>query len=89
MQPIHVHLSQKQKIFSKFFCVFFKSTSNFRHCQKQMTVIAYVFPKVRTPKEAVRKMSKKSCVTGSVDGQYSKRAETLFQSQLQHLYHIY
>ena len=54
MQTIQMHLSQKQKTFSDFFCAFFKSTSNFEHFQTKMTLIAYVSPKLRTPKDLVR-----------------------------------
>ena len=49
-----MHLSQKQKGFCKLFNVFFKFISNFEHFQKKMTLIAYVFPKLRTPKNVVR-----------------------------------
>ena len=35
MQPIHMQLSQKQKTFSDFSCVFLKSTLNFEHFQKK------------------------------------------------------
>ena len=54
MQKIHMHLSQKQNIFSEFFCSFFESASNFEHFQKKMTLIAYVFPKLRTTKDLLR-----------------------------------
>ena len=55
MQPIHMHLSEKQETFClTFFSVFFKSTSNFEHFQKKMTLIAYASPKLRTPKDVVR-----------------------------------
>ena len=47
MQPIQMHLSQKQKTFSESFCAFFKSKSNLEHFQKKMNLIAYVFPKLR------------------------------------------
>ena len=52
--PIHMQLSQKQKIFSQFFSAFLKSRSNFEHIKKKMTLIANVFPKLQTPKNAVR-----------------------------------
>ena len=58
MQPIQMHLSQKQKTCSGFFCDFFKCKSNINHFRKKMTLIAYVFLKLRTPKDVVRKMSK-------------------------------
>ena len=35
MQTIQMHLSQKPKIFSEFFCTFFESTLNFEHFQKK------------------------------------------------------
>ena len=87
-QPNQMHLSQKQKTFPQFFCAFLKSTSNFQDSEKKMTVIAYVFPKLRTPKYVVREMHKKSRFRRPVDRQHGKRVETLIQSQRQHLYHI-
>ena len=45
MQTIQMHLSQKQKIFSEFFSAFFESALNFKHFQKKMPLIPYVFPK--------------------------------------------
>ena len=54
MQTIQMHLSQKRKIFSEFFGAFFESALNFKHFQKKMTLIAYVFPKLRTTKDVLR-----------------------------------
>ena len=54
MQPNQMHLSQKLKTFLRFFYAFLKSTSNFEHSQKKMTLIAYVFRKLRTPKNVIR-----------------------------------
>ena len=54
MQTIQMDLSQKQNIFSKFFSAFFKSALNFEHFQKKITLIAYVFPKLRTTKDVLR-----------------------------------
>ena len=54
-QPSQMHLTQKEQNFSKFFvhfCVNF--TVNFELFQKKITLIADVFPKLQTPKEAVR-----------------------------------
>ena len=47
MDTIQMHLSQKQKIFSGFVAAFFESALNFEHFQKKMTLIAYVFPKLK------------------------------------------
>ena len=52
-----MHLSEKQKSFSQFFCAFFKSSSNFEHFQKKMTLIAYVFPKLQTAKDVETSLS--------------------------------
>ena len=54
MQPIQMDLSQKQKKNFKLFCAFFKSTSTFEHFHQKMTLIAYVFPKLRISKDVVR-----------------------------------
>ena len=47
MHTTQMHLSKKQKIFSQFFAAFFESALNFEHFQKKMTLIAYVFPKLK------------------------------------------
>ena len=54
-----------------------------------MTLIADVFPKLRTPKNVVRYLFKQSTFRGPFDRQYGKRAITLLQSERQHRYHIY
>ena len=54
-----------------------------------MTIIAYVFPKLRTPKNVVRKISIKYYFRGHLDRQHGKRAKTLTQYNEQHLYHIH
>ena len=55
---------------------------------KEMTLIADLFLKLRTPENVVRYMSKKSRFKGSFDRQHGKRAQTLLQSERQHGYHI-
>ena len=42
-----------------------------------MTFIADLFPKLRTPKNVVRYLSKKSRLKGPFDRQHGKRFETL------------
>ena len=49
-----MHLPEKQKGFSQLFCAIFKSTLNFEHFETKMTLIAYIFPNLRIPKDAVR-----------------------------------
>ena len=54
MQTIQMLLSEKQNIFPRFFSSFFESALNFEHFQKNMTLIAYVFPKLPTTKDVLR-----------------------------------
>ena len=53
-QHVQMHLSRKQKYFSQFLCAFSKSKLNLEDFQKKLTVIPYVFPSLRTPKDVVR-----------------------------------
>ena len=79
MHTIQMHLSQKQKIFSEFFSAFFESAFNFKHFQKKMTVIAYVFPKLPTTKNVLRQMSKSFRFREPFDRRHGKWAEALIQ----------
>ena len=54
LQPLEILLSQKQKTFSQFLSPFLKSTLNFEDFQKNMTLIADVFPKLPSPKIVIR-----------------------------------
>ena len=54
METIQMLLSQKQNIFSQFFSSFFESALNFEHFQRNITLIAYVFPKLPTTKDVLR-----------------------------------
>ena len=54
-----------------------------------MTLIAYLFLRVRPAKNVVRYMSKKSRFRLTVQKEHSKRVSTLFKSDGQILYHIY
>ena len=53
-----------------------------------MTLIAYLFSKLHTPKNVVRYMSKNSRFKGPFDRQHGKRVQTLLRSDPQHRYHI-
>ena len=53
-----------------------------------MTLVAYLFPKLRTPKNVVRYMSKKFRFKVPFDRQHGKRVQKLFRSEQQHRYHI-
>ena len=54
-----------------------------------MTLIADFFPKLRTPENVARYMSKKSRFKGPFDRQHEKRIQTLLRSGRQYCYHIY
>ena len=51
-----MQLSQKQETFSDFFSAFLKSRLNFEEIQKKVTLIAHVFPKLRTCENVVREI---------------------------------
>ena len=54
-----------------------------------MPLIDEVFPKLRSPKNMVTSMSKKSCFKGSFGKQHGKGAQTSLKFAWQHLYYIY
>ena len=54
-----------------------------------MNLIADFFPKLRTPENVARYMSKKSRFKGPFDREDGKRIQTLLRSGRQHCYHIY
>ena len=53
-----------------------------------MILIADLFPKLRTQKNVLRYMSKKSRFKGPFDKEHGKRAQKLFRSEPQHRYYI-
>ena len=53
-----------------------------------MTLIADLFPKLRTPENVARYISKKSRFKGPFDTQHGKRVQTQLQSR-QDCHHIY
>ena len=54
-----------------------------------MTLIAYLFPILRTPTNVVRYMCKKSRFRLPFQKEHGKRVSALLKSERQHLYHIY
>ena len=58
MQHIHIQLSQKLKTFSEFFPAFSKSRLILNIFKKKMTLIAYLFVRLRLAKNVVRYMYK-------------------------------
>ena len=57
--------------------------------KKKMTLIGQIFPKLRTPKNMVRSISKKFRFKGSFGKQHGKLAQTLLNFERHHIYHIY
>ena len=57
-QKIQMQVSEKQKTFSEFFSSILKSRFNFKHFEKKMSVIAELFPKLRTRKRWLKKCLK-------------------------------
>ena len=53
-----------------------------------MTLKADLFPKLRTPKNVVRYMSKKSRFKVPFERKHGKRFQTILRSEQQHGYHI-
>ena len=76
-------------MFSQLFSAFPKYALSFEHLKKKMILMACLFLNLRTPKNVVREMSKKSCLRGSFDRKHGKRAKTIIQYQRQHLYQIH
>ena len=83
-----MELSQK-KNFSTIFASFLRSSLNLEHFQKKMTFRADVFQKLRTPKDMVRSMLKKSRFRGYAEKQQAKSAQTLFKLEGHLPYHIF
>ena len=84
-----MQICQKQNPFSQLVSAFFKSILNFERFQKKTTLIDDVFPKLRTRKNVVKQISKKSPFRGRFDRQHAKRDQTLLKFEPHHLYHIY
>ena len=79
---------KNEKLFLNFLLRFRNLHSILNIYENKMTFIADSFPILRTPKNVVRYMSKKSRFKGPFDRQHGKRVETLLWSESQHSYHI-
>ena len=79
---------KNKKLFLNFFLHFRNRHEILKISEKKMTFLADLFSKLRTAKNVVRYLSKKSRCKGSFDRQHGKRVQTLLQSEPQHRYHI-
>ena len=69
-QSNQINFPKKQKNISQFSAQFLKQSSNCEQFEKNMTLTAYVFPKLQTVKDVARQMSKKSCFRTPFDSQH-------------------
>ena len=79
----------KTKTFSRFFISFMQSPSNFEHFEKNLIVIANVFPKLTTIQGFVTPLIIQCRLKTSFDSQHVKPFHTLVKSSWQHFYHIF
>ena len=79
---------KNEKLFLNYFLHFRNLHEILNICKKKMSFIADLFVNLRTPKNVVRYMSKKSRSKGPFDRQYGKRVQRLLRSGSQHRYHI-
>ena len=80
---------KKEKFFLNFCLTFRNLHLILKIFKKKMTLIADLFPKLRTPENVFRYMCKKSRFKRSFDRQHGKLVKTLLRSGQQHCYHIY
>ena len=78
--PIQMELYLKRTIFSCFFVSFLESTSNFKHFEKQMIVIATLFRKLHTVTHLVNPIFKKHRFRNSFYNQHVKESQALAKS---------
>ena len=79
---------KNEKLFLNFFLHFRNLHEILNICNKKMSLIADLFAILRTPKNVVRYMSKKSRFKGPFDRQHGERVQTLLRSGSQDRYHI-
>ena len=77
LSPIEMQLSLNPTICSDLFVPFPESSSNFKHFEKKMIVIATLLGKLDTVKELVRPLSKKHLSRTPFDSQHVKDFQTL------------
>ena len=82
-----MQLSQKQKTFSLFFAPFLKSSLNFKRFENKDDPRSFCMFEVTDSENVFRETSKKSRFRGYFDKQYGKRAQTLLNLPLRHIYH--
>ena len=56
--PFQIQLSEKLNSFFRFFIAFLESALNFEHFEKKKSFVAQVFPRLLTPKNALKSSEK-------------------------------
>ena len=85
-QQIQTQLFQKRKAFSRFFIAFLKCTSSLEHCEKKMSLLASVLPKLLAPKQVDIQMTKRPYIRTRFCKQRVSGYETLLESERHHNY---
>ena len=76
------------KTFSQHFAHIAQSTSNFKHFEKKIFLVAYVFSKLPTLKGTVTQMFKYHRVIAPFYGQHVKRSKTFVKCPWEYFYEI-
>ena len=84
-----MQLSGKQKHFLNFFLHFLNTDWILNISKKKVSFTPGVFPVLRTPKNEVKQISKKSTFRAPFEKQHVKGDQTLSKFERHHLYHIY
>ena len=79
---------KNEKLFPNYFLHFQNLHEISNILNQKMSFIADLFAKLRTRKNVVRYMSKKSRFQGPFDRQHGKRVQTLLRSESKYRYHI-
>ena len=84
-----MQLSGKQKHFLNFFLHFLNTDWILNISKQKVSFTPGVFPILRTPKNEVKQISKKSTFRAPFEKQHVKGDQTLSKFERHHLYHIY
>ena len=84
-----MQLYEKPKAFPQLLVPFLESTSNLKHFEKKMIIIANVFPKLETVKILVRSLSKKRRFRTRIHSQDVKAPKMLPISSWQRFHHVF
>ena len=91
----HSQLSEKRKTFLQFFFFFFlffhfwNLHTNLKFLKKNMIVIPYLFPKLKTVKNLAKPLSKKRRFRKRFDSQHVKTSQILAKYTRENLYHVF